>query len=274
MVHPKRLLAAVSTVLAVATWVPPAGAATLKDLLDEVSGDTPAPCLETITTTAVPVTRPTGRCAADTVAQLYLRLLRDRARLAVVRDAVAYHRQALEAQRSRLEGGGSSEVEVNKVNVEFHRWQLREVEVTHEVRSAEVFFIHVMTRDPTEFVDPTPDEAAWPADEAAALAALDARLRLSVDERGLAEVALQRAWIDYESVQREVTLLEPMKAFAVDVLAASERGYEVSQVSLGTLLDLASDRFELEEAYLAAGTRRLLLQVRVLELLGRRDALD
>jgi hypothetical protein len=165
-------------------------------------------------------------------------------------------------------------VEVNKVNVEFHRWQLREVEVTHEVRSAEVFFIHVMTRDPTEFVDPTPDEAAWPADEAAALAALDARLRLSVDERGLAEVALRRTWIDYESVQREVTLLEPMRAFAVDVLAASERGYEVSQVSLGTLLDLASDRFELEEAYLAAGTRRLLLQVRVLELLGRRDALD
>lgn len=273
----KRITAILLTCFGCVAVTPAAGAVTLVEMLNAIDGGDSAvtdPCLETDGRGEVPASPPEGSCATLAVTWLYLGLLRDRDRLQLLGDAIAYHRRVLEAMQRRLEGGGGSYADTLKAEVELKRWQRREAALVRDIRRRELFFSKVMVADPAQFRVPGAIEAAWPEDETAALTALAERQDLSEGQRTTLETVLGLAWVDLQALQREIALLEPMIAFARELLIASEQNFKVSQVTLQTVVRHVADLAELEEALMEAKYRQLVLQVRVLDLLGRRAALQ
>ena len=270
------LLGAVLTGLALCAAAFPAAAESLAEVVAKVEGNPTRnpPCTEIVLDPAVPGVRPFGRCAVNIVGSLYLGLLRDRERLAVLRDAIAQQRQVLAAQQRYVEGGGSSESDLLLAEVELKRWQLREAELVGAVLHAELFFATTMESDPEAFARPSLDPEAWPESEATALAALAQYDKLPEDERQALELTLQHAWIDYRAARRTLDLLEPMQAFTHDIAQASMQKYEIAQLSFPTLLNFLRENSNLRERLVVTQYRALALQFHILELLQRREALQ
>jgi hypothetical protein len=65
-----------------------------------------------------------------------------------------------------------------------------------------------------------------------------------------------------------------MSAFADDLARVSHDQYSLGQLALGTLLTRLRDAVPLQEAMVDAEYRLLAIQLAVLDLLGRRAALE
>lgn len=253
-----------------------AAATTLVELLQPIDGNPapPPPCLEPTAEPAVPLERPLGRCAADTVAALYLTLLRDRERLTLLRNAIARQRDVLKLVQQSVEAGASSAGDSLLAEIELKRWQVEEAELARGILHAELFFESAMDSEPSQFVRPRPAPSAWPEDEAMALAALAQQEHIPGAELPAAEVALQHAWIDYHAARRALELLEPMSAFAEDLARASQDQYYIGRISLATLQQRLRDTVMLNEARVSVEYRLIAIQFTVMELLGRRSAIE
>lgn len=272
-----RRLALAAAILVLATTVAQsAEATTLVELLQRIDGN-PArqpPCLEPAAEPAVPLERPLGRCAADTVAALYLTLLRDRERLTLLRDATARQRGVLELVQQSVEAGARSAGDSLLAEIELKRWQVEEAELARGILHAELFFTSAMDSEPSRFVRPRPAPSAWPEDEAMALAALAQQEHIPQAELPAAEVALQHAWIDYRAARGALELLEPMGAFAEDLARASHDQYLIGRIGLATLQQRLRDAAMLKDARVSAEYRLIAIQFTVTELLGRRSAIE
>jgi outer membrane protein TolC len=253
-----------------------AGAASLAEVMDTADGSAAAspPCLALPETEEVPATLPSGRCAGAIVARLYLGLLRDRDRLALMRDGAAYFREWLEHLQPRLDQGGRSPAQSLMAEVERKRLQRREAEVARELRHAEAFFVRVMASDPKDFGSPAVADGALPEDETRALAALAARDDIPLEERAAAETALRLAWIDYDSAQQEAALLGEQHRIARQLLGALEQQFEYSAASFIDVRRALVGLVNTEEGLIHARVRETTLKIRILELLDRRNAVE
>lgn len=272
----RRLALAAAILLLPAAAAQPAEATTLIELLQRIDGN-PAPqppCFEPGAEPTVPLERPRGRCAADTVAALFLTLLRDRERLTLLRNAIARQRGVLELVQQSVEAGASSAGDSLLAEIELKRWQVEEAELVRAILHAELFFATVMDSEPSQFVRPRPAPSAWPEDEAMALAALAQQEHIPEAELPAAEAALQHAWVDYHAARRALELLEPMGAFAADLARVSHDHYLIGRIALATLQQRLRDDAMLKDARVSAEYRLIAIQFTVMELLGRRSAIE
>jgi outer membrane protein TolC len=253
-----------------------AAAATLGQLLKSLdsSQQHSAPCLTPPSDITVPGERPLGPCSANIVGVLYLDLLRDRARLEVIRAAITGHRDLLAQTQRRVETGVLRSGDSLLVEVELKHWQRRETLLVAAVSHAELFFRAVMESEPTEFVPPRWAPSAWPADEAAALLALEQQEGIPENERPATRTVLKHSWIDYEAARRDLDLLQPMQAFAEDLARATGQQYEIGQVGTATLQERFRDATLLRDALATAEYRLFALQFQILEIIGRRPAIE
>jgi hypothetical protein len=262
--------------LAAGLATPAAEAASLKQVLASLESNPghSEPCLAPLGDVTVPDTRPHGRCAANLVGVLYLDLLRDRERLDNIKAAIERQRKLLSAVQERVQGGGASGGDSLLAEIELKYWQRKETALVAAVLHAELFFSTVMESEPSEFVRPRLAPSAWPRDKAVALAALAQQESIPEEEQPEAEVALQHAWIDYEAARRDYELLQPMRAFAHDLAAATMQEYDIGQVGTATLQERWRGTTLLSDALLTAEYRLLAIQFDIMERLGRRDALE
>jgi hypothetical protein len=85
---------------------------------------------------------------------------------------------------------------------------------------------------------------------------------------------LKHRWIDYEAARRDLDLLQPMQAFAEDLARATGQQYEIGQVGTATLQERFRDATLLRDALATAEYRLFALQFQILEIIGRRPAIE
>jgi len=274
-VQRNALVGAVSVFLTLAAAMP-AGAATFGEVLKKVDGNPRhnPPCLEVVTDPAVPSERPFGRCATNTVGGLYLGLLRDRERLDIVRSAIARQQDLLKEVQQYVESGSLYSGESLLAEIELKRWQVQEAEITRGILHAELFFTSMMDTEPSELVMPRVDPSSWPRDQAFAQAALAQHETIPESEMPAVQNVLQHAWIDYQAARRALELLRPMSAFAQDLDSASQAQFAVGRLSLAIWQQRMRNAVELQEAVVNAEYQLLAIQFTILELMGRRSAID
>ncbi|WP_193370105.1 hypothetical protein [Pelagibius marinus] len=262
--------------LAACLGAPAAEAADLKQVLSKLERNPGhrEVCLASLGPVAVPDRRPLGRCAANLVGVLYLDLLRDRARLDNIRGAIARQRDLLSAVQQGVNSGVLSTGDSLLAEIELKYWQRQETALIASLLHAELFFRAVMESEPSEFVKPRLAPSAWPRDEAVALAALAQQEDIPEKQLPEVQIALQRAWIDYEAARRDYDLLQPMESFARTLAGATRQQYDIGQVSTATLQDRWRDATRLRDALLTAEYRLLAIQFDIMERLGRRAALE
>ncbi|GAB4360687.1 MAG: hypothetical protein Kow00114_14600 [Kiloniellaceae bacterium] len=257
----------------------PAEAASLGELLRQVAGNPGhgAPCLRPAAAVAaegVPLRLPAEPCAAQALSGLYLGVLRDRERLESLRAAIARQRDLMAAVQRRLRGDGAGG-ELLLAELELNRWQAEETRLIAGLLHAELFFATVMGSDPSEMIQPHFAPSAWPAGEAEALALL-AQQKEEVPEDLAPElrVLLQHAWIDYEGARRELALLESMTAFAEDLAKIAHDGFERGETALAWVQERFRDAGALEDARVITEYRLTAVQLQILEIIGRRSAIE
>jgi outer membrane protein, adhesin transport system len=74
----------------------------------------------------------------------YLEVLRQRDLVRLAEDNVAYHSQVLDAQRTRLEGGGGSEADVDQTEARASRAQNTLIETLQDLRISEAIFARII----------------------------------------------------------------------------------------------------------------------------------
>ena len=249
----RALVGSLSLALALAA---PAEAASLGQLLRQVAGNPGhgAPCLRPtgVAAEGVPLRLPAGPCAAEAVSGLYLGVLRDRERLESLRAAIVRQRDLMAAVQRRLRGDGAG----------------------GELLHAELFFATVMGSDPSEMIQPRFAPSAWPAGEAEALALLAQQEEVPEDLAPELRVLLQHAWIDYEGARRELALLESMTAFAEDLAKTAREGFERGETALAWVQERYRDAGALQDARIIAEYRLTAVQLQIIEILGRRSAIE
>ena len=263
-----------------------AGAATLGQVLDKLSGnpahgnpandrpDKSAPCLEVVAGGSVPARLPLDRCAAQTVGDLYLGLLRDRERLRIVRAAIAAQRGLLSLVQKRIAAGSAPSDAFLLADIELNHWQIEEARLIGNLLHVELFFRSVVGTDPSQMVRPHFAPSAFPADEAGALALLAQEEAVPPEEQPVLRNLLQHAWIDYKAAEREIALLQPMGAAAADVAKASRQRYARGQTRLADLHARLREATRLHLALVTAQYQLLVAQFRILEMLDRRSAIE
>ncbi|GAB4393949.1 MAG: hypothetical protein Tsb0032_15250 [Kiloniellaceae bacterium] len=256
----------------------PATAATLGQVLARLHGNpghaTRGPCLATRVPEGVPATLPADRCAARTVGGLYLGLLRDRERLIVLRAAITRQRHLLSLVQSRISDGTAPAADFLLADVELGRWQVEEARLIQNLLHAELFFQSLAETEPSQMVRPRFRPPAWPADEETSLALLAQEEDPAAEELPVLRNLLQHAWIDYRAAEREIELLMPMGAAAEDVAKEALARYETGGISLAELQARLREATLGRLALLTAEYQRLVVQFRILELLGRLPAVE
>ncbi len=278
--HPKGFLRSCRIVLAVmglaAVAAQPATAATLGQILKSIE-DNPghsAACLRNTTEDALPNELPSDECATNVVGVFYVSLMRDRERLQILRAAINRQRALLAMAQERIESGVGSTGDALLAEIELKHWQVLEAQLIGAVLHAELFFASVLESEPSPMVRPRLAPSAWPEDDTAALAALEQQENLPEESRRSLHSLLQHAWIDYKSAKREFALLQPMSAFARDLAEGSYKRFQIGQFSFAGLLDRYRKATSLQDAEVNAEYRLLTIQLQVLEMLGRRSAIE
>ncbi len=270
----RALVGSLSLALALAA---PAEAASLGQLLRQVAGNPGhgAPCLRPtgVAAEGVPLRLPAGPCAAEAVSGLYLGVLRDRERLESLRAAIVRQRDLMAAVQRRLRGDGAGG-ELLLAELELNRWQAEETRLIAGLLHAELFFATVMGSDPSEMIQPRFAPSAWPAGEAEALALLAQQEEVPEDLAPELRVLLQHAWIDYEGARRELALLESMTAFAEDLAKTAREGFERGETALSWVQERYRDAGALQDARIIAEYRLTAVQLQIIEILGRRSAIE
>ena len=254
----------------------PASATTLGQVLESIEGNPGhgAPCLRNTMEDALPSELRRDECAAKVVGVFYVSLMRDRERLQIVREAIDRQRALLAMIQERIESGIGSSGDSLLAEIELKHWQVVEAQLIGAVLHAELFFRSVLESEPSQMVRPRLAPSAWPEDDVSALAALAQQENLPEEEQRALQSLLQHAWIDYKAAQREFALLKPMSAFARDLADRSQKIHDVGQLSFAALLKRYRDATSLQDAEVRAEYRLLTIQLQVLEILGRRSAIE
>lgn len=259
-----------------AVAIQPAAAATLGQVLKSIESNPGhrAPCLRSMVDDALPSELPVNECAANVIGVFYVDLMRDRERLQIVRAAIDRQRALLAMVQEGIESGRMSTGDSLLAEIELKRWQVAEAKMIGAILHAELFFKSVLGSQPSQMVRPRLARSAWPEDDAAALAALAQQENLPEESRRALQSLLQHAWIDYRAAKREFALLQPMSAFARDLAEGSQKRFEIGRLSFSALLDRYRDATSLQGAEVNAEYRLLAIQIQVLEILGRRSAIE